>query len=78
MERYGAKLCHITPTRYRSNPAAFHEELFAAVRARQAQGLADPRELRLVPRGPLLGGPRRANPPYRVSVALPGAEDAAA
>lgn len=65
VERYGVKLCHVTPSRYRANPVAFHEELFEAVLARQAGALGDPVGLRLVPRGPLLCGPRRGRPPYR-------------
>lgn len=55
-ERAGLTLCHITPSRYRANPAAFHQELLTAVRERQAAGRAEPPGLTLRPRGPLLLG----------------------
>ncbi len=63
----GAELCHVTPTRYRANPLTFHQELFAAVRSRQARGLGDPPGLRLVPRSPLLQGKPRVDPPCRLA-----------
>lgn len=66
IERHDAKLCHVTPTRYRQDPEAFHERLFAEARARMAQGRGDPPGLRLVPRGPVLRGPRVSPPPYRL------------
>lgn len=64
--RAGAWLEHITPTRYRSNPAAFHHDLFAQARERQAKGLGDPRGLELRPRGPLLQGKPPLHPPYEL------------
>ncbi|MGB8651744.1 MAG: hypothetical protein WCD35_13910 [Mycobacteriales bacterium] len=56
----GLELCHVTPARYRANPAAFHQQLFTAVASRRARELGDPAGLKLVPRGPLLQGRPRA------------------
>lgn len=67
LERLGFALRHVTPTRYRDDPAAFHEELFAAARERLSVGMGDPPGLHLVPRGPVLRGPRLSHPPYRLS-----------
>jgi hypothetical protein len=53
----GAELEHVTPARYRSNPAAFLEDVFSTVRRRQAEGKGDPPGLELrKPRGPMLQG----------------------
>jgi hypothetical protein len=65
---YGIELLHVTPSRYRSDPAQFHQDLFAQVRARLSKGLGDPPGLRLVLRGPVLRGPRVGSPPYRLPV----------
>lgn len=73
VESYGTKLCHVTPTRYRSDPAAFHAELFAEARSRLARGLGDPPGLRYVLRGPVMRGPKVSNPPYRLPSPLPRA-----
>ena len=64
----GVELLHVTPTRYRSDPEAFHRELVSVARARLSRGLGDPPGLRFVPRGVLLSGPRTGRPPYT----LPG------
>ena len=69
LERLGFTLRHVTPTRYRDDPAAFHEELFATARERLSVGKGDPSGVRLVPRGPLMTGPRVSHPPYRISAA---------
>jgi hypothetical protein len=63
---YDLDLLHVTPARYRADPAQFHQDLFAAARDRLRRGLGDPPGLRLVPRGPLLRGPRVSPPPYRL------------
>lgn len=47
-------LAHVTPSRYRANPIAFHDRLFAAVADRQRRGLGEPEGLVVTPRGPLL------------------------
>ena len=47
-------LVHVTPNRYRANPTAFHDRLFAAVADRQRRGLGEPEGLVVTPRGPLL------------------------
>ena len=52
----GVRLLHVTPKRYRASPEAHHQDLFAEVRRRQAQGLGHPPGLRIVPRGPVLCG----------------------
>ncbi len=62
VERYGAKLLHVTPSRYRAQPAAFHHDLFVEVRDRQARGLGHPASLRVTPRGPVLCGTGHARP----------------
>jgi hypothetical protein len=65
----GVSLRHVTPTRYRADPAAFHRELFDAALARRATGLGDPPGLELVPRGhccrppPCAGAGRREEVP---------------
>ncbi|MHB8961384.1 MAG: hypothetical protein ACYDAN_17380, partial [Candidatus Limnocylindrales bacterium] len=46
-------LVHVTPGRYRANPTAFHDRLFAAVVDRQRRGLGEPEGLVVTPRGPL-------------------------
>ncbi|MCW2545211.1 MAG: hypothetical protein JWM40_2763 [Frankiales bacterium] len=66
VESRGLALRHVTPTRYRDHPAAFHAELFATAQERLARGLGDPPGLRLVPRGPVMRGPSISNPPYRL------------
>lgn len=78
VKAYGLELCHITPTRYRGSPAAFHAELFAEAKAQLARGAGDPPGLRMVLRGPVLRGPRRADPPYWLPrpPALPAADAA--
>ena len=50
----GLSLVHVTPSRYRSDPAAFRERLVAKVIARRANGLGEPDGLEVIPRGPLL------------------------
>ena len=70
VKAYGVELCHVTPGRYRQSPQAFHGELFAEVRSQLARGNGDPARLRLVPRGPVLCGPRRADAPYKLPRAL--------
>lgn len=52
--RAGLSLVHVTPTRYRADPAAFHTRLFAEVAERRAGGLGEPAGLEVLPRGPLL------------------------
>lgn len=77
----GAELLHVTPTRYRSDPAGFHRELVAAAQGRLARGLGDPPGLRFVPRGPLLCGSGPTCPPYRLAPPMingTGTGDAAA
>jgi len=73
VEKRGLVLRHATPTRYRDDPPAFVEELFATARERLARGLGDPPGLRLVPRGPVMRGPRVSNPPYRLGGPVPAA-----
>ncbi len=65
LSRAGLELCHITPKRYRADPSAFHRTLFGAVSERRQRGLGDPQDLRFVPRGPRLQGPKGVLPPYR-------------
>lgn len=48
--RAGVVLLHVTPRRFRVDPAAFVRELADRVRERRAAGLADPPGLVLVPR----------------------------
>jgi hypothetical protein len=55
---------HITPTRYRNNPEAYHRTLFRAAKRRLEAGLGDPPGLELRPRGPLLRGPATSLTPY--------------
>ena len=71
VSRHGIELLHVTPTRYRSDPARFHEQLFATARDRLRRGLGDPPGLRLAPRGPVLRGPRVSRPPYRLPAVRP-------
>lgn len=52
--RSGLTLVHVTPTRYRADPAAFRARLFEAVADRRRRGLGEPDGLTLRPRGPLL------------------------
>jgi len=53
-DTYGLSLVHVTPSRYRADPAAFHARLRAAVAARRRRGLGEPEGLVVTPRGPLL------------------------
>jgi hypothetical protein len=50
----GLSLVHVTPTRFRAEPAAFTARLLAAVAERRRQGLREPDGLVVTPRGPLL------------------------
>jgi hypothetical protein len=50
----GLSLVHVTPTRFRADPAAFTARLLAAVAERRRQGLREPDGLVVTPRGPLL------------------------
>ena len=50
----GLSLVHVTPGRYRADPAAYHQRLLAAVADRRRRGLREPAGLVLSPRGPLL------------------------
>ena len=52
--RRGLALVHVTPNRYRADPAAFHARLFQAVADRRRSGLGEPHGLVLRPRGLLL------------------------
>ena len=52
--RDGLWLVHVTPSRYRANPAAFQDRLLSAVSDRRARGLGEPPGLQVIPRGPLL------------------------
>lgn len=72
LESRDVKLYHVTPTRYRRAPDAFHRDLLDAAARRLAEGKGDPASLRFVRRGPLLQGPRRTPGAY----VLPDAEDA--
>lgn len=51
---WGLSLVHVTPSRYRANPADFHARLFAKVAERRARGLGEPAGLEVRPCGPLL------------------------
>jgi hypothetical protein len=53
-DRAGLTLEHITPTRYRANPAAFRELLLARIAERRARGRAEPAGIEVRPCGPLL------------------------
>ena len=53
-DAYGLSLVHVTPSRYRADPAAFHARLRAAVAARRRRGHGEPEGLVVTPRGPLL------------------------
>ena len=53
-ERAGLSLCHATPARFRTNPAAFVAQLRAEVARRQPLGRTEPAGMVIVPRGPLL------------------------
>lgn len=50
----GLSLVHVTPGRYRADPAAYHRRLFDAVADRRRRGLGEPAGLVITPRGPLL------------------------
>lgn len=50
----GVSLVHVTPSRYRADPAAFRARLLAAVADRQQRGVGEPQGLVVTPRGPLL------------------------
>jgi hypothetical protein len=50
----GVSLVHVTPSRYRADPAAFRARLLAAVADRQQHGVGEPEGLVVTPRGPLL------------------------
>ncbi len=50
----GLSLVHVTPTRYRADPAAFRARLFGKVAERRSRGLGEPAGLEVIPRGPLL------------------------
>lgn len=50
----GLSLVHVTPGRYRDDPAAFLGRLFAKVAERRSRGLGEPAGLAVIPRGPLL------------------------
>lgn len=50
----GVSLVHVTPTRYRADPAAFRARLLARVADRRRRGLGEPEGLEVRPRGPLL------------------------
>jgi hypothetical protein len=58
MSRHGIELEHVTPARFRRDPAAW-AALFAGL-ADARRGLGDPTELRIVPVGPLQDGRRRS------------------
>lgn len=57
LTRAGVQLEHVTPTRFRSNPAGW-AGMFAALAA-ERRGLGDPIDLRIEPVGPLQDGRRR-------------------
>jgi hypothetical protein len=50
----GLSLVHVTPTRYRADPAGFRTRLLEAVAGRRRRGLGEPEGLEVLPRGPLL------------------------
>lgn len=52
--RCGLSLVHVTPGRYRADPAGFRARLLAAVAERRDRGLGEPDGLEVLPRGPLL------------------------
>lgn len=52
--RWGVTLVHVTPTRFRADPAAFRTRLLEAVTDRRRRGLGEPPGLQVLPRGPLL------------------------
>jgi hypothetical protein len=58
------QLRHITPTRYRNNPEAYHQTLIRVAKRRLDAGRGDPPGLELRPRGPLLCGPVSSLTPY--------------
>lgn len=57
--RSGVELLHVSPSRFRRNPAAFLARLAAQVPERRALAAPEPRGLVVVPRGPLLPVDRR-------------------
>lgn len=50
----GLSLVHVTPTRYRADPAAFRARLLGKVVERRSRGLGEPAGIEVIPRGPLL------------------------
>jgi hypothetical protein len=52
--RFGVTLVHVTPSRFRADPAAFRARLLEAVADRRRRGLGEPPGLEVLPRGPLL------------------------
>lgn len=52
--RAGLSLEHITPTRFRGDPAGFAQALRSEADRRTSSGIPEPSGLRLKPRGPLL------------------------
>ena len=53
-DRFGLRLVHVTPGRFRADPAAFRARLLAEVADRRRRGLGEPAGLEVLPRGPLL------------------------
>lgn len=51
---HGLTLVHVTPSRYRADPAAFAARLLAAVADRERRGIPEPAGLVVTARGPLL------------------------
>jgi hypothetical protein len=56
--RWGLSLVHVTPGRFRADPASFTARLLREVAERRRQGLGEPDGLVVTPRGPLLRWPR--------------------
>ncbi len=50
----GLSLVHVTPSRYRADPAAFRARLLGKVVERRSRGLGEPTGIEIIPRGPLL------------------------
>lgn len=53
-QHHGLTLVHVTPARFRSDPAAFTARLVRAVAEQRREGLGEPAGLVVTPRGPLL------------------------
>lgn len=53
-QAHGISLLHVTPARYRRDPAAFRARVLDEVADRARRGLREPAGLQVVPRGPLL------------------------